>query len=385
MSCNIEKKANATAVMLEKSVDRLGSLNKLNLHASMAGKPPLELSPTTTEETLESFILKKSESDMTDLIDDDDLTQDDEKEENDFEKEYHAHPSLDALLLMLKVDTKSSRRIHPNGEIIRIDNEWLEMDMLIMLRTPNVDQDDHADNTKEQGTARNQTLSKHFKGKKRRFEFQYQGRLKKTPNDKAFYFCMELAESPKLNFLQKALVTTCMMFLKKMSPSFHFNMAPSGSNDMATGKYETRHMAFEVEKVLDRLAITKPGGSPPELGGTIPEDPERIKARREGKYNVNWNTKDIYTMTIWSHYIDWIAWEVVHIPGVKHFSMDKVLGNQSSVFLQMYLLDMNRKDKNKHYQKDIQHVVNLEFKQNPDCVPKALVDKKINMVKKCKK
>mmetsp|Transcript_40638 Transcript_40638/g.98191 ORF Transcript_40638/g.98191 Transcript_40638/m.98191 type:complete len:383 (+) Transcript_40638:250-1398(+) len=370
MNVIIENSANATAVPANKSpAPSLGISLKLNT-SDMAGEEPSmdtkpnALSPTTTEETVEC-----PESDTTDVIDDD-FTEDDDEEENDDHaagEHDHAHPALDALLL-LDVD-HNSRRIHPNGKVVHIDNEWLDMEMLIMLRTPNVD-----DDTAEKGTARNQALGKHFKGKQRRFEFQYQGKLKKKPDDKSFCFCMELAESPKLTFFQKGLVTACMVFMKKMSPSFHFNMTTPHTANKADGRYETPHMAFEVDKVLDRLAVTKPGETPPVLGETIPEEPDRVKARREGKYKVDWNTDDTYTMTIWSHYIDWIEWEVVHIPGVKHFSLNNVLGNQS-VFMQMYLLDKNRKDKNKHYQKDIQHVVNLEFKQNPDFV-KLVADHK---------
>ncbi|CAJ1966029.1 unnamed protein product [Cylindrotheca closterium] len=350
---------------------------------------------TVTEETLEESPVKKSESDITDddvMLDYADSRTEEEEEEDNYHaagEQQHAHPSLDALLLM-DVDN-DRRRIHPNGEVVRIDNEWLDMEMLIMLRTPDVDVDDDDDNdydesgTVDKVTPRNQMLSKHFKGKQRRFEFQYQGKLKKKPDDKSFCFCMELAELPKLNFLQKALVTTCMMFMKKMSPSFHFNMSSSGisDNDKTNGTYETPHMAFEVDKVLDRLAITKPGETPPVLGEGIPEDPERTKARRQGKYQVDWNTNDTYTMAIWSHYIDWIEWEVVHIPGVKHFSLNKVLGDQS-IFMQLYLVDKNRKEKNKHYQKDIQHVVNLEFKENPDFV-RLLDKKKRDKIKKSKK
>lgn len=392
-----ENNVNASTVVMPETTTLKAPIFQLDTTAAgtggddealMANKPSDVLSLTASEETVEGRPTKnKPESDTTEIIEEDDdhmfSTADEDEEEHAAAAageptQQHAHPSLDALLL-LDVD-HSSRQIHPNGEPVRIDNEWLDMKMLIMLRTPNVD-----DDSAPKGTARNQALSQHFVGKQRRFEFQYQGKLKKKSDDKSFCFCMELAESPKLNFLQKALVTTCMVFMKKMSPSFHFNMTSTPNpTDKANGKYETTHMAFEVDKVLDRLAITKPGETPPTLGGTIPEDPERTKARREGKYQVDWNTDDIYTMTIWSHYIDWIRWEVVHIPGVKHFSLRNVLQDQS-VFMQMYLLDKNRENKNKHYQKDIQHVVNLEFQQNPEFVVDVKkVDKSTKRKKKSK-
>jgi hypothetical protein len=295
-----------------------------------------------------------------------------------------AHPSLAALHV---TDMDSKLRIHPNSEITHISNEWFEMDMLVMLRTPNVD-----DPSAPPGTDRNQNISKHFQGKKRRFEFQYQVKLKKKTDDKDLCFGMELDQPLKLTLFQKALVSTCLVFMKKMSPSFRCNIhgshrhhhqeedrsttsattSSTSSSCTGTGNCETSYMAFAVERALDRLAITPPGEVPPPLGTAIPEDLTRVQQRKEGKLHVDWNCDDTYTMAIWSHYIDWIQWQVVHIPGLSHFSMNHVLGDQP-LYMQLYMLDKNRKDKNKHYQNDKEHVVNLKFqKRNEEAVtPKS--------------
>jgi hypothetical protein len=304
-----------------------------------------------------------------------------------------AHPSLAALHV---TDMDSKLRIHPNGEITHISNEWFEMDMLVMLRTPNVD-----DPSASPGTDKNQNTSKHFQGKKRRFEFQYQVKLKKKIYDKDLCFGMELEQPLKLNLFQKALVSTCLVFMKKMSPSFRCNINGShhqqrdpsstsssassstgstGSCSTETGNYETSYMAFAVERALDRLAITPPGEVLPSLGTDIPEDLTRVQQRKDGKLEVDWNCDDTYTMAIWSHYIDWIQWQVVHIPGLNPFFMNHVLGDQP-VYMQLYMLDKNRKDKNKHYQKDKEHVVNLKFqKRNEEVVTQQRsLKKKLNL------
>jgi hypothetical protein len=262
------------------------------------------------------------------------------------------HPSLKALRIE---DCQSRSRIYPNSaELARISNEWFDVDFIIMIRTPNVDRPECF----SAGSSSNLKISEYFQRRQRRFEFQYRVKLKKKPENKELCFCIELNQELKLGILQKALVSSCLLFMKKMSPSFQYNVTGSPHSD--NGKYEKPHMSFAVEKVLDRLVITRPDESPPALGTELYEDLDQVKRRRSGKFHVEWNTEDTYTMAIWSHYIDWINWEVVNIPGVKHFPMSSILGDQP-VFMQMYLLDKDRKDGNKHYQKDIEYVVNFEF------------------------
>lgn len=268
-----------------------------------------------------------------------------------------AHPSLKALQIQ---DVDSNATINPNAAgVTRISNEWFDCDFIIMLRTPNVDNPSSQQQPHHhQGTPANAKVSNYFKNRKRRFEFQYQVKLKKKPDNKDLCFSIELGQPLKLGILQKALVTTCLVFMKKTSPTFHYTM--NGTPPTNDGNYEIPHMAFAVETCLDRLVVTKPGDVPPKLGTEIKEDLEHAKKRRAGKVNVDWNVNDTYTMSLWSHYIDFINWECVNIPGVKHFPLTTILGNQP-VYMALYLLDAKRNEKSKHYQRDIERVVNLEF------------------------
>jgi hypothetical protein len=95
------------------------------------------------------------------------------------------------------------------------------------------------------------------------------------------------------------------------------------------------------------------GETIPKLGGVIEEDAESIKRRQ--KAPIAWNTKDTYTMALWSAYVDFLGSKVLNLPGICPFFLSRVLGKQCVNFT-MYLIDENRGNE-KHYQKDIENVV----------------------------
>ena len=260
------------------------------------------------------------------------------------------HPSLSPLYI---VDAYSGERIIPNNGPTHLSTEWFEMDMLALIRTPDTDDPIHV----KPGTAANQSVVEYLRGKQRRFEFQYQLKLKKVPVGKQVYFSCELEEPIKMGLIQKAFVGAAMAFMKSTNPTFHYSVA--GSKEKSPdGKYEKPHMSFTVEDSLNRLVVTKPGETPPKLGQDIVEDPESIKRRKKGGL-VLWNTEDTYTMALWSAYVDFLDWRVLNLPGIRPFSLFSVLGNQS-MNMTMYLIEADRGN-DKHYRADITNVVNLEL------------------------
>jgi hypothetical protein len=84
-------------------------------------------------------------------------------------------------------------------------------------------------------------------------------------------------------------------------------------------------MSFTVEGSLDRLVVSKPGDTLPTLGGAIHEDPESIKRQKKGQL-VDWNTRDTYTMALWTSYVDFLDWKVINLPGIRPFGLASVLG-----------------------------------------------------------
>jgi hypothetical protein len=65
---------------------------------------------------------------------------------------------------------------------------------------------------------------------------------------------------------------------------------------------------------MDRIVITKPGETPPELGHELYESLESVKRRHKmGAGLVDWNLEDTYTMCLWSAYCDWIKWKCLNV------------------------------------------------------------------------
>ncbi len=261
------------------------------------------------------------------------------------------HPKLEHFYV---VDPSNGERIPCNSSTpYHISNEWMEMDMLVMIRTPDAD-----DPGAEKGSAYNDHVSEHFRGHARRFEFQYQVKLKKVPTGKQLYFSCELNEPIKMGIVTKAFVSAAMAFVRSTNQNFHYNITGSKQRT-SDGKWENPHMSFTVEGSLDRFVVTKAEELPPKLGSDIYEEKEQIKRRKAGEFTVDWNTEDTYTMSIWSSYVDFLEWRVQKVPGIKPFGLDSVLGTQP-INLTMYLIDENLAESN-HYRKDLSEVIKLEL------------------------
>jgi hypothetical protein len=261
------------------------------------------------------------------------------------------HPNLTSFYI---IDSYSGKRISCNDSTpFHISNEWFEMDMLVLIRTPDTDDTDAV-----RGTAANDKVSDYMRNKQRRFEFQYQVKLKKDPVGKQLYFSCELDDPIKMGIITKAFVSAAMAFVKKTNPTFHYNITGS-KNKTSDGKYENPHMSFTVEGGLDRLVVTKPGETPPELGTVIHEDSESIKKRKSGILT-NWNTEDTYTLALWSSYVDFLEWQCLNLPGIKPFGLASVLGTQC-INLTMYLIDEDRKEGDNHYRRDLTEIIKMEL------------------------
>lgn len=261
-----------------------------------------------------------------------------------------SHPAMSCFYI---VDANTGERIYPNSATpVHISNEWFDLDMLVLLRTPDVD-----DPKAEKGLPCNDKWVEYLRPRQRRFEFQYQMKLKKLPKGKAFYFSCEVDQPIKMGVIQRAFVGAAMAFMKSANPTFHYSITGSKERT-ADGRYEKPHMSFTVEYSLDRLVITKPGETPPQLGTVIHEDPDALKQRKKGA-PVDWNLQDTYTMALWSAYVDFLDWRVLNLPGIRPFGLAPILGTQG-FSMSMYLIEEKR-DNDKHYQKDITNVVNFEL------------------------
>lgn len=115
--------------------------------------------------------------------------------------EHQQHPHLKNLYVMMT----GNERIFPNGIESEIDNDLFYGKMLLMFRTPEAD-DPSSSSTK----------SSYFYGKQRRFEFQWQIRLKKLPEGEVF-LAAEVEEPIQMGMIQRAVVGAALKFTKKMN------------------------------------------------------------------------------------------------------------------------------------------------------------------------
>jgi hypothetical protein len=282
------------------------------------------------------------------------------------------HPALRTVCV---INAQTGERIIPNTEEPAIlSNECFEGKVMLLIKTPDADHallPRHRDTVSVNQMGENQKrVSQYFKGKKRRFEFQFQIKLKKVPEGPLFLGC-ELAHGVKVGTLTKGLVGMLLGIIRRVNPGFHYSWGPDhdrnvSEEDLKSGNYEACHLSFPVEASMDRIVITKPGETPPTLGEELFESAESVKRRRkQGAGSVDWNLEDTYTMCLWSAYCDWIKWKSSNVPGVSPFSLCRVTGKQP-IYLTVYEISScdaaeYKKKRPPHLRKDLNVYTRLEF------------------------
>jgi hypothetical protein len=86
-----------------------------------------------------------------------------------------------------------------------IDNDYFSGKMLALIRTPDVD-DEYA----SKGTEENEKASSYFRGRQRRFDFQFEFRLKKIPKGR-IYFMLEVDEPVKIGMIQRVFASAALV------------------------------------------------------------------------------------------------------------------------------------------------------------------------------
>jgi len=268
------------------------------------------------------------------------------------------HPELEDVHF---VNCVTNERIIPNSGPVVLDNDLFHGKLLMMVRTS--DADEPSPSVQGAFSAKQQSVSDYFRTKQRRFEFQFQLKLKKVPEGPLFLSC-EVDEPIKMGMVQRAFIGACLNFVKKMNKGFHCSLTGQdgvSQEDMKAGRYEKTHIAFTVDASMDALVATEPGSPLPTLGEPIREDPNSLRYRKKGGL-VDWNTDVVYSMALYSSYVDFSQWKCLNFPGIKPFSMTSVGGSQP-VNLMLYILKNNAPDEESkyHYECDKEMVTHLEI------------------------
>uniref|UniRef100_A0A7S4RNJ3 Domain of unknown function at the cortex 1 domain-containing protein n=3 Tax=Ditylum brightwellii TaxID=49249 RepID=A0A7S4RNJ3_9STRA len=273
------------------------------------------------------------------------------------QQQQNAHPELEPLYVMNKI---TGERFIPNtNKLIEIDSDLFYGNMLMMFRTSDADSDETSASTPRRGSssnAANDAVTNYFRTKQRRWEFQFQLKLKRLPTS-PIYLGIDVDDSIKLGMIQKALMGAIMNFVKKNNAGMSYSLTEGTINaqKLQEGRYEKNHVALPVESSMDRFVATKPGEPLPQLGEPIYEDPASIKKRKKGDYVVDWNIDHTYTFGLWSAYIDYLKWKILNIPGVRPIALSSVIGSQP---LNMAVYSTSSQ---KHYQCDIEKYVSIEL------------------------
>ncbi len=113
-----------------------------------------------------------------------------------------------------------------NGSVVS-DKDYFKCDMMILIRTPNVDciggesrnsssgnpQQDSVYTSGSSSGGDDNDPRKFFVGKLRRFEFQFQVQLKRVPVGRVYFAC-EIENEVKMRVIQRAFVGIAMAFVK---------------------------------------------------------------------------------------------------------------------------------------------------------------------------
>jgi len=265
---------------------------------------------------------------------------------------------------MCVIDTSNDTRIVPNGEPFPIVNDTFVGHVYLLVRTPDVD----SAKEPKPSLPTAQVVSKYLKGKQRRFEFQFQFKLKRIPNGPLFLGC-EGEKAVKLGRVSKGLCSFLLAMIGRINSGFHYSWGitkDTTEEQIKSGDYEKIHLAFPLEASMDRIIATKPGEPLPKLGQELFESDESVKNRRKkGAGTIQWNTEDTYTMCLWSAYMDWIQWRCMNVPGIRPFSLSVVTGSQP-IYLCVYeIKDVTnaeyKKKKPPHLRKQIDVFCRLEM------------------------
>ena len=263
------------------------------------------------------------------------------------------HPDLEDLYIINRLN--NNERICPNGEPIKIENDFFKGKLLIMIRTSDADETNEPLYTG--GNTNNDKVSNYLRNKMRRLEIQLQVQFKKVPTSRVFLSC-GYDKPVKLGFLQLMSLNAALKFCQRRNPSFSYSLCGNEQytdEEKRQGLCEDPHFAFPIETSLDRIVVTKAGEKLPTLGSEIYEDSKAHTERQKGKQIV-FNTKDTYTFCLWNSNVDIVSWKAMNLPAPK-FSLTHV-NDAQPMTVKLYSLRPN--DDGTHLRKDINSILDVE-------------------------
>jgi len=172
---------------------------------------------------------------------------------------------------------------------------------------------------------------KHFKERKRRFEFRLQGKFLKDPGDQIF-FGVELSEpvglGPALRVTVNWIMSVVHILCSARGVTYSYSLE---LQELPDGSIVRPHLAFPMY-AADAIIATPPGLAPPPLTETIDQMTLQERCR------VRPNTTDTFTFAFWSKQADFLMWKICNMPCGWTCSFASFIGAQQ-VHLPIYALD----------------------------------------------
>lgn len=153
----------------------------------------------------------------------------------------------------------------------------------------------------------------------------------------------ELADRMQVSFVTRSLLSFLMKFAMSLNPFLHFGF---GDEPKPDGTFEYPHLTFPLFRVMDRVVVTAPGETPPELGKELPEvDSDRL-LRRSGKGpHMSFQEGFTYSFSFHSMYIDFSRWSICNFPGYRAIDLRGFFGQQKVKVVCYELVDPKKEDK----------------------------------------
>jgi hypothetical protein len=166
----------------------------------------------------------------------------------------------------------------------------------------------------------------------------------------------ELEEKVSLGYVTRALMSILIKFCMNLNKYLDVNL---GEDPKDNGKYEVPHLTFPLFRVMDRVVVTPPGETPPQLGQELPEPDADRNLRRSGKSGeMQFQPNFIYSFSFHSMYVDFQTWSLCNFPGYKAIDLKTFLGNQK---IKIVVYELKKPDDYDPAQKIPHHVCSKRY------------------------
>lgn len=165
---------------------------------------------------------------------------------------------------------------------------------------------------------------------KRRLIINVQGRFKRQP--KNLYAGAQVSQPMKLGLLTRGLCNVLLNLVERFNSNLHSSF---GSDT------EFAHICAPAHSFFERLIVTDPNESPPDMLELWDESKES-KRQRQGAKTFTWDTTKTYSFSFFSMYVDLVTWKIVSLPATSDMNLQTFWGDS---LLRIVLYDkMNDND-----------------------------------------